>query len=172
MMGMAVVPGATGAFAVAVINRLPVSSLLKLRPPASAGGIRAPSFPSSPRLTKLRRGSGGPLPGGLFLLPLDFKGLFELGSVHNVLGPASGQLRGEEVFQVEEVCRRAANIQSPTVLPTPFELKTRDAFKYVDSVWYHSDDEEVFLPGQRLFGHAEQRCPEVFQSGVDSPSSD
>jgi len=68
------------------------------------------------------------------LLPFELKSLLELGGVHKVLRPPSGQLRGDEVLQVEEVCRRAADIQRPRVLPTPFELKTRDAFQYIDSV--------------------------------------
>src|SRR6185312_5901876 len=72
-----------------------------------------------------------------------FEGLLEFGGVHEVLGTAGGPLRGEKVFQAEEIDRRVADVDGSAVPPTGSELQTRDALEDVDSVGGHTNDEEV-----------------------------
>ncbi len=87
----------------------------------------ARASPTSRRPAGLRLWNLRPI-GGLLQLAFEFQSLLELGRVHKVLWPPGGQLRGEEVSQVEEVCRGAADIEGPTVLPTGLRTADRVCF--------------------------------------------
>ena len=109
----------------------------------SSVGLRAPRPPTLPRRTRLRLRSARPLLRRLLLLPFEFESLPELGGVHKVLRPPCGQLRVEQVFQVEEVCRRGdepVRVEDPKT-HTAYLIVREDVYRrlYGLSVINHSD---------------------------------